>query len=157
MGRALTRISRDLEHCCAGSGLSLAQYRVLLFVAQRPQRAAELAAQADVRRATLSAIVHGLAAAGLVERCPVAGDGRGVSLKLTPAGRAQLVETEARVGAHLHKLLGEAGVDTSVLAAQLAAILETLEPADEATCSAGATASLAGDATGVTAATQEGS
>lgn len=139
VGRALTRISRDLEHCCAGTGLSLAQYRVLLFVAQRPQRAAALAAHADVRRATLSAIVHGLVAAGLVERHPVAEDGRGVSLALTTAGRAQLAETEGRLGAHLHELLAQAGLDPEVLAGQLGALLEALEPADDHACPLAAT------------------
>lgn len=137
VGRALTRISRDLEASCAGSGLSLAQYRVLLFVAQRPQRAAALAAHADVRRATLSAIVHGLVSAGLVERRPVAGDGRGVSLALTAAGRTQLAATEDRLGARLGELLDHAGVDPAVLAAQLGAVLGALEVADERACPPG--------------------
>ncbi len=123
VGRALARLARHLDRLCNGAGLSLAQYRVLSLVADRPQRAAELANRMEVRRATLSSLVHGLAEAGMLLRKPVAEDGRGVSLELTPAGELALASADEAVGRAMDGLIGRAEVDPQGLRDALTAIL----------------------------------
>jgi len=127
VGRALARLSRLLEQASSGAGLSLAQYRVLVFVAERPQRASALAAKVDVQRATLSAIVGGLERAGLLRRVPVAHDGRGVQLRLTPAGRRLLDRAEQSLTAQLCEVAGAGDVDLVTLAGQLERMLTGFE------------------------------
>jgi len=127
VGRALARLSRLLEQASSSAGLSLAQYRVLVFVAERPQRASALAAKVDVQRATLSAIVGGLERAGLLRRVPVAHDGRGVQLRLTPAGRRLLDRAEQALTAQLSQVAAAGAVDLSVLAGQLERMLTGFE------------------------------
>jgi DNA-binding MarR family transcriptional regulator len=126
-GRALARLSRLLELASSEAGLSLAQYRVLLLVAERPQRASALAAMADVRRATMSAIVGGLERAGLLRRQPVAGDGRGVQLELTAAGRRALAQAEEALAAHVLEAAGIGSVDLGSLAGALERMLTGFE------------------------------
>lgn len=94
-GRSLARLSRILEQAASASGVSLAQYRVLVLVNDEPHRASALAAKVDVQRATLSTIVAGLERSGLLERASVAHDGRGVQLQLTASGRTTLRRVEA--------------------------------------------------------------
>ncbi len=127
VGRALARLSRLLEQASSAAGLSLAQYRVLVLVAERPQRASALAAKVDVQRATLSAIVGGLERAGLLRRVPVAHDGRGVQLRLTPAGRRRLDEAEATLTAQLLSVGEAGGAELSVLADQLEQMIAGFE------------------------------
>jgi len=131
IGRALARLSRVLDENCASTGLTLAQYRVLLFVALRPWRATALANQVGVKRPTLSGIIDGLSRAGLVDRRGVTGDRRGVSIELTGAGRVALGEVEAQVGRGLAQLIAASGVDPAVLAASLDGLLAELEPPRE--------------------------
>jgi len=99
--RAAAMLSRYFERCCLEIGLSLPQYRLLLFVRRGPQRAADLATQAAVRRPTLTALVDGLEKEGLLIRCAVEGDRRGIRLELTPKGSEMLDRAED----HLVKLL----------------------------------------------------
>lgn len=95
VGRSLARLSRILEQSATASGVSLAQYRVLVLVSEEPHRASALAAKVDVQRATLSTIVSGLERMGLLERASVAHDGRGVQLQLTALGRTTLRRVES--------------------------------------------------------------
>ena len=111
LGRSISRLSRLLEQVASRSGLTLAQYRVLVLVSEAPHRASVLAAKIDVRRATLSAIVTGLEQNGLLERATVAGDRRGVSLHLTAAGHAALVQTEAVLAEQLSQAVDLGGLD----------------------------------------------
>ncbi|MGC8627423.1 MAG: MarR family winged helix-turn-helix transcriptional regulator [Acidimicrobiales bacterium] len=126
-GRSLSRLSRLLELASASAGLTLAQYRVLVFLAQRPQRARSLAAKAEVQRSTLSAIVGGLCRGGLLVRNPVESDGRGVELELTDAGRSALRQVDATLAERLLQATSGTGVDIHLLAANLEALVEGLE------------------------------
>lgn len=119
VGRALARLSRLLEQASSDAGLTLAQYRVLVLVADHPERASALADKVDVRRATLSAIVTGLERSGLVRRAAVAGDARGVQLQVTPEGRAVLASVEDVLGSRLADVMAAGSVDARLLAAQL--------------------------------------
>ena len=92
--RAIAIVSRQFEKVCQETGLSLPQYRLLLYVRVRPQRASELADRASVKRPTLTALVDGLVDAGLIRRLSVEGDRRGIRLQLTDEGRERLLKVE---------------------------------------------------------------
>lgn len=91
---AIAVLSRRFERTCQEAGLSLPQYRLLLYVRGRPQRAAELADQAAIKRPTLTALVDGLVEQGLLRRMAVEGDRRGIRLELTDAGLKSLRRCE---------------------------------------------------------------
>jgi DNA-binding MarR family transcriptional regulator len=103
--RAVAILSRQFERQCLEIGLSLPQYRLLLFVRRGPQRAAELATQAAVRRPTLTALVDGLEKEGLLARRAVEGDRRGIRLELTPKGSEMLDRAEAHLCDLLDRML----------------------------------------------------
>ncbi len=127
IARTLAMLSRTLDEGCMAAGLTLAQYRALLFVALRPWRAAALAGEMGVRRPTLSGIIDSLDRAGLVERRSVADDRRGVSISLTPTGSAVLRAVESdmgmRLGRSIDRSSGGTAIDPAVLAGMLRALL----------------------------------
>ena len=84
--RVLARLARGVEVACQKANLSLAQYRLLGFIAKSPQRASELASRASVSKPTLTSLIDGLAERGLVRREQVEGDRRGIRLDVTPEG-----------------------------------------------------------------------
>lgn len=99
--RSIAILARQFDRVAQELGLSLSQYRLLLFVRVRPQRASELAERASVKRPTLTALVDGLVESGYLRRLTVDGDRRGIRLELTEAGRSKLSEVERRLAAHL--------------------------------------------------------
>jgi DNA-binding MarR family transcriptional regulator len=123
--RVLARLARVAERACGEAGLSLPQYRLLVFVAKAPQRAGDLASRSAVSRPTLTSLVDGLERQELVRRVPVEGDRRGIQLELTEAGRATLAETESRLTHRLGDLVARSGADALIGA--LAAIGGTLD------------------------------
>jgi DNA-binding MarR family transcriptional regulator len=107
--RLLARLARVAEQTCQSTGISLPQYRLLVSVAQGPQRASDLAAAVGVSRPTLTSLVDGLEQAGLVRRIPVATDRRGIQLELTEAGREATCQAEGALSRRLFELMnGEA-------------------------------------------------
>lgn len=123
--RAVTVMSRHFERESLAAGLSLPQYRLLLFVRRGPQRAAELAAQAAVRRPTLTALVDGLEKEGLLLRRAVEGDRRGIRLEVTPKGLETLDRAEQRLGRLLQDMIGDGDFEKIVSGLnELAKILE---------------------------------
>jgi MarR family transcriptional regulator for hemolysin len=135
IARSLAMLSRTLDESCVAAGLTLAQYRALLFVALRPWRAAALAGELGVRRPTLSGIIDSLDRAGLVERRSVEDDRRGVSISLTPNGSTVLRSVEADMRARLERAIdpseSSAAIDPSessaaIDPAALAGMLRTL-------------------------------
>lgn len=92
--RALARLGRIVEQTGHRAGVSLAQYRLLLFIAREPQRAGDLATRAAVSRPTLTNLVNALERDGLVRRERIADDRRGIRLQVTDAGAAALAEAE---------------------------------------------------------------
>lgn len=118
--RALARLAKSAEMALGGVDLSLPQYRVLVFLSEHDAAAASaLASRLDVTRPTITAIVDGLVARGLVERRPASGDRRRVEHHLTAAGE---------------QLLG-AGDDAIV--GRLRAIADHLDGAEAAQAGAG--------------------
>lgn len=84
--RLLARLARVAEQACQSTGISLPQYRLLVSVSGRPLRASELASRVGVSRPTLTSLVDGLEASGLLRRRPVPSDRRGIELEVTPRG-----------------------------------------------------------------------
>jgi DNA-binding MarR family transcriptional regulator len=109
--RTLALTGRRLEK--AAAPLTLPQYRVLALVASAPERASALAERADVTKATLTGVIDSLVQRHWVKRADVAGDRRGVSLALTPAGKAVLDDAEVAMVQWLALVLEPAGLDAA--------------------------------------------
>ncbi len=92
--RAHAYLSRVLEaELLTDQQLSLASYDVLVQLAEAPQRRlrmTELAAAVLLSRSGVTRLVDRLEQAGLVTRCRVATDGRGVAAQLTEDGVSRL-------------------------------------------------------------------
>jgi DNA-binding MarR family transcriptional regulator len=92
--RAYALVNRVLEaELVAEQQLSLAAYDVLVQLYEAPGhrlRMTELADAVLLSRSGVTRLVDRLEKAGLVSRCPVAGDGRGVAAQLTEAGATRL-------------------------------------------------------------------
>lgn len=124
--RALARLARLLE--LSTGELSLAHYRVLSAVAEGDQRASRLAERLALGRPAISAAVDSLAQRGLLARCAVEGDLRGISLRLTAAGRKQLDDVESAAVAELRALAARTG-EPEALLRMLAGLGPALEEA----------------------------
>lgn len=122
----LARLARVLEHACGE--LSLAQYRILATVAAGGERAGQLAERLALAKPTVTAVVDGLVARGLLRREEVAADRRAARLALTPAGRRALAQTERALTTRLAALLAHAADPEAATAAlsDLGAALDRL-------------------------------
>ncbi len=77
----------------AEHGLPVAQYEVLMFLADADHermRMADIADRVLVSRSGLTRLIDRLVSLGLVARCTCVDDGRGAFAKLTDAGRVKL-------------------------------------------------------------------
>jgi DNA-binding MarR family transcriptional regulator len=92
--RAHASVTRALEaELIAGQRLSLASYDVLVQLAEAPGRQLRMTELADavlLSRSGVTRLVDRLERTGLVSRCPVAEDGRGVAARLTEKGLERL-------------------------------------------------------------------
>jgi DNA-binding MarR family transcriptional regulator len=121
--RALAMGSRMLERSL--EDMTLPQFRVLGHIAASPERASRIAERAAVSRPSLTGLLDGLEAKGWVTRADVAGDRRGVTLAVTPAGRTALAQAEKAMTARLSAVLG--GEDRTVALQGLAALGRAIE------------------------------
>ncbi len=92
--RAHAAITRTLEaELVADQDLSLAAYDVLVQLAEAPERRLRMTELADavlLSRSGVTRLVDRMERAGLVSRCRVESDGRGVAAELTEAGLSRL-------------------------------------------------------------------
>lgn len=92
--RAHASITRSLEaELEADQKLSLAAYDVLVQLVEAPDRRLRMTELADavlLSRSGVTRLVDRLEKVGLVNRCPVESDGRGVAAELTAAGLSRL-------------------------------------------------------------------
>jgi DNA-binding MarR family transcriptional regulator len=102
--RLLARLARVAEQACQSTGISLPQYRLLVSISGRSQRASELALRVGVSRPTLTSLVDGLEQTGSLRRAPVPTDRRGIQLVLTEAGRMAVERAEAALLQRLSQL-----------------------------------------------------
>jgi DNA-binding MarR family transcriptional regulator len=126
-GRAVSWLARQVESVLAEHDLTLAQYRLLALLDERPEMASALAEKLTVSRPSVTTVVDGLAARGLVERSHDTTDRRRVNHVLTKAGAAVLRQAEEAVEAGLRAVLDQ--LDPSGahdIAAGLGALGDTL-------------------------------
>ncbi len=90
----------------AENELSLPQYRVLNLLAQGIALPSSMADSLDVRRPSITAVVDGLVARGLVVREPDENDRRRVTHCITEAGCQALDTAENLVDLRLRAILG---------------------------------------------------
>lgn len=107
--RSAVRVARVAANAVGTLDLTLAQYRVLVFVDGVDRPASEVARLLDVSPSTLTSVVDGLCARGLVERRSDPADGRRVLLTITEDGRARVAGADQAVAEKLAALLGRLG------------------------------------------------
>ena len=104
--RALALAARSLER--AAGDLTLAQYRVLAFVAAGHERSSIVAEGLALAKPTVTGTVDWLVERGMVTREAVAGDRRSVRLAVTRRGAAALRTAEKSMGERLEQVLEHA-------------------------------------------------
>ena len=102
--RALARLARHVEQALDPLDLSLPQYRVLALLGDGSTASSALAGRLAVSPPSVTAVVDGLVARGLVERHADAEDRRRLTLVLTPAGAKLLRAADAAVDARLGEI-----------------------------------------------------
>ena len=113
--RGLALAARSLER--AAGDLTLAQYRVLAFVAAGHERASLVAEGLALAKPTVTATVDWLVERKMVIREAVAGDRRSVRLAVTRVGAAALRAAEKSMGERLAQLLEHARDPQALLTA----------------------------------------
>lgn len=86
--------------------LSLPQYRILMFLDEGAVVASKLADHLAVSRPSVTAVVDGLVARGLVERRHDEKDRRRVGHSLTPEGARVLTAADDAIDARLREIAG---------------------------------------------------
>ena len=97
-------MARHVELAVAAVDLTLAQYRVLGILGDGREAASALAHKLAVSRPSVTGVVDGLVARGLVRRDHGEYDRRRVDLDLTDAGRLLLRAADAAVDTHLPRI-----------------------------------------------------
>lgn len=106
-GRVAARLARAVENALSEIGLSLPQYRMLIFLDEGGSAAASaLAGNLGVSRPSVTALVDGLVARGLAERSTDLIDRRRVAHMVTPLGLDLLAKADEIVEARLIELAG---------------------------------------------------
>ena len=101
LGRAAAWLSKQLELALADVDLSLPQYRILGMLGEGASMPSALADRLAVRRPTVTAVVDGLVARGLVERTPGDDDRRSVTHTLTAKGKRLIAKADTAVDGRL--------------------------------------------------------
>lgn len=105
VGSAIARITawlaRQAELALSESDLSLPQYRILSLLADGMALPSSIAESLDVRRPSVTAVVDGLVARGLVVREHDKNDRRKVTHSITPEGRCLVEAADTAVAERL--------------------------------------------------------
>jgi DNA-binding MarR family transcriptional regulator len=104
-GRTLARLAKHVERALTPYELTLPQYRLLALLADGATMSSHLAERLAVTPPTVTSVVDGLVARGLVERRPDPNDRRRLPLALTGDGEALVRAANTAVGKHLYDLL----------------------------------------------------
>lgn len=104
-GRAFARLARQVELGLATLDLSLPQYRVLALLADGEAASSRLAEKLAVSPPSITAVVDGLVAKGLVARGNDPADRRRLPLSITAAGAAVLADADRAVHDRLDQVL----------------------------------------------------
>lgn len=103
-GHTLARLARQVEVAVATVELTLAQYRVLAILGDGCEAASALADKLAVSRPSITGVVDGLVARGLVRRDHTSGDRRRIDVGLTDAGRRILADADAAVAQRAERI-----------------------------------------------------
>jgi long-chain acyl-CoA synthetase len=103
-GRVAAWLSKRVEVALGTVDLTLPQYRVMGILTEGSSAASGLADRMSVQRPSITALVDGLVAKGLVDRRQEDSDRRKVSLRLTDEGRRILTEADRVVDDYLASL-----------------------------------------------------
>jgi long-chain acyl-CoA synthetase len=114
LGRTAAWLAKQVEIGLASADLSLPQYRVLGMLDGSSALSSDLAERLAVRPPTVTAVVDGLVARGLVERRTVAADRRRVDHVLTPEGCRVLDAADVAVDSRLMDIAGHLGDDRAI-------------------------------------------
>jgi long-chain acyl-CoA synthetase len=100
-GRVTAWLSKRVEFALAQMDLTLPQYRVLGILVEGSAAASGLAGRLAVRPSSVTAIIDGLVARGLVDRRHEEGDRRRIALRLTDEGARIVAEADRAVDDYL--------------------------------------------------------
>lgn len=103
-GHTLARLARQVELAVANVDLTLAQYRVLAILGDGCEAASVLADKLAVSRPSVTGVVDGLVARGLVRRDHTPGDRRRVDVRLTDAGQLLLAAADEAVERRMQRI-----------------------------------------------------
>jgi long-chain acyl-CoA synthetase len=103
-GRVAAWLSKRVEVALGTVDLTLPQYRVMGILTEGSSAARGLADRMSVQPPSITALVDGLVAKGLVDRRQEDSDRRKVSLRLTDEGQRILVEADRAVDDYLASL-----------------------------------------------------
>jgi long-chain acyl-CoA synthetase len=107
---AIARLARQAELAMAEVELTLSQYRVLAVLDEGCEAASKLAEKLAVSRPSVTGVVDGLVARGLVRRNHGDQDRRRIDVDLTDSGRQILLAADAafeRRGERVNELLSQ--------------------------------------------------
>jgi DNA-binding MarR family transcriptional regulator len=113
--RGLALAARSLEQSVGD--LTLAQYRVLAYVAAGTERSSLVARGLALAKPTVTAAVDGLVERDLITREAVEGDRRSLRLAVTTAGAAALQAAEHSMAERLDRVLEHARDPEALIAA----------------------------------------
>ncbi|RBY81154.1 acyl-CoA synthase [Blastococcus sp. TF02-09] len=102
--RTVARLARHVEVALAGCDLSVPQYRLLSLLSEGSVNASTLAQRLVVSRPSVTALVDGLVARGMVERGTDPADRRHVTHLVTELGEQVLAEADRAAEARLRDL-----------------------------------------------------
>lgn len=100
----IARLGRQVELAAVSVDLTVAQYRVLGILSGQTAAASVLADKLAVSRPSVTGVVDGLVARGLVTRAHDPVDRRRISVDLTEQGRALLAGVDLEVGRRLRDI-----------------------------------------------------
>jgi long-chain acyl-CoA synthetase len=100
-GRVTAWLAKRVELALAQVDLTLPQYRVLGILAEGSAAASGLAGRLAVRPSSVTAIIDGLVARGLVDRKHEEDDRRRIALRITEEGARIVEEADLSVDAYL--------------------------------------------------------
>ncbi|MHB8439487.1 MAG: MarR family winged helix-turn-helix transcriptional regulator [Acidimicrobiales bacterium] len=124
--RAAAWLAKHVELALTGVDLTPPQYRILGVLGEGASVPSALAERLAVRRPTVTAVVDGLLARGLVERSPHEGDRRRVTHGLTEEGRRVLGHADSAVQERLCAIAAHGAGDPTSMVGTLAAWRSTL-------------------------------
>jgi long-chain acyl-CoA synthetase len=103
-GRVTAWLSKRVELALAQMDLTLPQYRVLGILSEGSAAASGLANRLAVRPPSITAVIDGLVARGLVERTHEESDRRRITLRLTEEGERTVAVADRRVDEYLESI-----------------------------------------------------